>query len=394
MLMLTLLLGIQPVTTDLYLPALPALRLSLGASMATVQLTLSALILCFGAGQLVLGPLSDRVGRRPVLLFGLALYVVASVLGALAPSIEALIAWRSLQGLAMGAAVTCARSIVRDLYAPAEGTRVMSRAMTGLGVIAFAGPLVGGTIATWLDWRWALGTLSLFGAAALGFVALRYAETVPAFNRDATRLGPLLANAREILAHPTFGTYALLASATYGGLFTILASTSFVFIEIVGISQIGYGSCIATFSLAYTAGTVLCRRLLARHGVRRTVAIGGAISLAGGLGALALTLAHGPALWTLVPPLACYMVGHGIHQPCAQVGSVGPFREKAGTAAALSGFLMMATAFAVGLLLGRTLAGGSALPLPVGVAFFSLVIAVTAWTGVQRHGEAPAPAAA
>ncbi|HEV7915521.1 MAG TPA: MFS transporter, partial [Albitalea sp.] len=111
--MLTLLLGIQPITTDLYLPALPTLATQLNAGVGAAQLTLSALIICFGAAQLVCGPLADRFGRRPVLLSGLALYTLASVLSALAPSIDWLIGWRALQGAAMAAAVTCGRSIVR-----------------------------------------------------------------------------------------------------------------------------------------------------------------------------------------------------------------------------------------------------------------------------------------
>lgn len=143
---LTLLLGIQPVTTDLYLPALPMLARDLGTSASSAQFTLSALIICFGFGQLVCGPLADRFGRRPVLLVGLSLYTAASVLSAAAPSIGWLIVWRSLQGAAMAAAVTCGRSIVRDLYAPHDGARVMSRALTGLGFIAMISPLLGGLI--------------------------------------------------------------------------------------------------------------------------------------------------------------------------------------------------------------------------------------------------------
>ena len=124
-LLLALLLGIQPITTDLYLPALPALSQALGASMAQSQLTLSALLLAFGCAQLVLGPLSDRFGRKPILLWGLAAYVLAAVAGVMAPSIELLIVARTVQGAAMGAAVMCARAVVRDLYAPAAGARVM-----------------------------------------------------------------------------------------------------------------------------------------------------------------------------------------------------------------------------------------------------------------------------
>ncbi|HMT16757.1 MAG TPA: MFS transporter, partial [Ottowia sp.] len=134
--LLGLLLGIQPVTTDVYLPALPALQHELAASMSQVQLTFAGLLLAFGCSQLAWGPLSDRFGRRPVLLWGLFAYVLASLASTLAPRMDLLIAARVAQGAAMGAAVVCARAIVRDLYPPLEGARMMSRGLSGLGVIA------------------------------------------------------------------------------------------------------------------------------------------------------------------------------------------------------------------------------------------------------------------
>ena len=124
-LILSLLLGLQPITTDLYLPALPALTASFGAVPAQAQLTLTALLLAFGASQLFWGPLSDRVGRRRVLLIGLAGYTLAAVGSALAGSIEVMVFWRVLQGAFMGAGTVCARAIVRDLYPPQEGARAM-----------------------------------------------------------------------------------------------------------------------------------------------------------------------------------------------------------------------------------------------------------------------------
>ncbi|MFD2452130.1 MFS transporter [Ideonella paludis] len=134
---LALLLGLQPITTDLYLPALPLLARDLAAPMASVQLTMSALLLSFGMAQLVMGPLSDRFGRRPVLLGGLFLYSVASLGCALAPSIHTLIGLRALQGAGLAAAVVCARAMVRDLYEPHQGAQVMSKGLSGLGLIAF-----------------------------------------------------------------------------------------------------------------------------------------------------------------------------------------------------------------------------------------------------------------
>jgi len=391
--LLTLLLGIQPITTDLYLPALPTLQRELGASVNAAQWTLSVLVACFGAAQLVCGPLADRHGRRPVLLAGLALYTAASVMSAQAGSIAALIGWRALQGAAMAAAVTCARSIVRDLFEPHEGARVMSRALTGLGVIAMTSPIVGGLVVQWLHWRAALLVLALFGAATLALVALRFEETVPQRNPHATRLAPLLRNWSAVLANPAFRAWVALLCCTFGGLFFLLAGSSFVFIDVLGSSRVAYGVILATSSLAYIVGTWLCRRLLLRHGLRGAVRIGAWFSLAGGLSMAALSLAGVYSVWAIIVPQWLYAIGHGIHQPCGQAGAVGPFPEKAGTAASVSGFLMMVTASGVGFWLGRHL-HGTVFPVTLGIGAFSVVLAIVAWTLVQRHGDAHAAHAA
>jgi MFS transporter, DHA1 family, multidrug resistance protein len=161
-LLLALLLGLQPVTTDLYLPALPVLTQGFGASMVQAQLTLTALLLAFGISQLVWGPLSDKWGRRPVLLGGVGVYTASAIACILAPDIETLIVGRTLQGIAMGACVMAARAIVRDLYEPVQGAKIMSQALSGLGVIACTCVPVGGFLTDLLGWRWALSSLVLF----------------------------------------------------------------------------------------------------------------------------------------------------------------------------------------------------------------------------------------
>jgi MFS transporter, DHA1 family, multidrug resistance protein len=384
--MLTLLLGIQPVTTDLYLPALPTLQHELGASIGAAQFTLSALIIAFGFAQLVCGPLADRFGRRPVLLFGLSLYTLASLASAAATGIEALIAWRALQGAAMAAAVTCGRSIVRDLFEPAAGARMMSRALTGLGVIAVLAPLVGGVVVEAFGWHATLLVLAVFGAISLTDVALRLPETVPLRDRDATRPSRVLRNWAEVLGDPTFRAWALLSGCTFGGLFCMLAGSSFVFIRMFGVGRVQYGLILASISLAYICGTVWCRRLLLRHGLRGAVKRGAMFSLAGGTSMALLSLAGVHSVWAILLPQYLYAIGHGVHQPCGQAGAVGPFPEKAGTAASLSGFAMTLTALGVGLWLGLTL-DATVYPLTLCIGAFSVALAAVAWTLVQRHGE-------
>lgn len=387
---LALLLGLQPVTTDLYLPALPSLTAGFGAPMAQAQLTLTALLLAFGLSQLVWGPLSDRFGRRPILLWGLGAYAVSSVAAALAPSMEQLIVWRTVQGAAMGAAVMCARALVRDLYRPEDGARVMSKGLSGLGVIACISPPLGGLLSDAFGWRVALLALALAGTATLALVAWRFEETLKQRNPRALRPAVLMNTWANIVRHPTFWSYTLLATASYCGLFTFLAASSFVFIGLLGLSKTAYGLVMFGNSFVYILGTVVCRRLLPRLGVRRTVAVAGVCTLTGGTLLAGLQLAGVQSLWAIVVPAWLFMLAHGVHQPCSQSGAVGPFPHAAGAASALSGFFMMLGAFAMGGWLGLTLRTGehaSAWPLTLGMAFWSALIALTAWTLVQRFGD-------
>ncbi|MDD5325557.1 MAG: multidrug effflux MFS transporter [Polaromonas sp.] len=385
-LILSMLLGIQPVTTDLYLPALPALTRDLGASMPAAQLTLSALLLAFGTSQLIWGPLSDRFGRRPILLWGLAAYTLASIASTLAPSMALLIAWRVVQGAAMGAAVMCARAIVRDLYLPSEGARMMSRGLSGLGVLACVGAPLGGLLSDLFGWRAALMALAVFGACTLALVVLRFEETLRQKNLQALRPATLLRTWRGILGNPTFMAFSALSAASYGGLFTFLASSSFVFINVLELTKTQYGLVMFSMSFCYLAGTVVCRRLLPRFGVRKSIAVAGCLSLTGGtlMGALAWAGVRGT--WALVLPFYLFMLAHGVHQPCSQSGAIGPFPKSAGAASAMNGFLMMAVAFGMGSWLGTHM-DGTVLPLTRGVWFWSVLIAALAWSVVQKHGE-------
>lgn len=383
---LALLLSIQPVTTDLYLPALPGLTRDLSAPVAQAQLTLSALLLAFGLSQLAWGPLSDRFGRRPVLLWGLSLYTLASIGSAWSPNMDLLVVWRTLQGAAMGAVVVCARAILRDLYAPLAGARAMSRALTGLGVVACLSPPIGAVLSAAFGWRAALLAVTAYAVAALILVALRLPETHRRPNLRALQPATLLRTWGSVLQHPTFWAFSLLTTASYGGLFTFLAASSFVFIDVLGLSRTHYSLALFFSAFAYFCGTFLCRALLVRVGLRKTVALAGLLSLSGA-GTLLLLASLGvrhPV--ALLLPFYGFMVAHGMHQPCGQAGCVGPFPHAAGAASALNGLMMMVVAFAVGRWVGAHL-DGTIWPLVQGVAFWATVLATIAWTLVQQFGE-------
>lgn len=392
-LILSMLLGIQPVTTDLYLPALPALTEGFGAPMSQAQLTLSALLLAFGSSQLIWGPLSDRFGRRPILLWGLSAYTLASIGSTLAPSMALLIVWRIVQGAAMGAVVMCARAIVRDLYQPLEGARVMSKGLSGLGVLACVSAPLGGLLSELYGWRIALAALAVFGAATLALIGLRFEESLTQKNPNALQPATLLRTWLRIAQNPTFLAFSALTAASYGGLFTFLATSSFVFIKVLGLSKTGYGLVMFSMCFCYLTGTFICRRLLPRFGVRRSVAIAACLSLTGGTTMGVLALSGVQNVWAIMLPFYLFMLGHGVHQPCGQSGAVGPFPQAAGAASALNGFFMMLVAFAMGGWLGTHM-DGTVRPLTHGIWLWSVLIATAAWTVVQKYGEPAHEAAA
>jgi DHA1 family bicyclomycin/chloramphenicol resistance-like MFS transporter len=213
-----------------------------------------------------------------------------------------------------------------------------------------------------LSWHAALALVMGFGALALGLVFFTFQETVHRKNPQALHVRVLAKTWWHIVRHPTFVAFTSVSTASYGGLFTFLASSSFVFIGLIGLARWQYGLLLFSMAFTYILGTLLCRRLLVRFGVDRTVAIGGTLSLIGGGWLLLDAWLGWQTLVGLMGPFYLFVLAHGIHQPCGQSGAVGPFPKAAGAASALGGFLMMVAAFATGLWLGGA-KDGSALPM-------------------------------
>jgi len=225
--------------------------------------------------------------------------------------------------------------------------------------------------------------VALTGALTLAFVATSLPETLAVRNPQATRFRHLVVTWRLIAADPVFRAWALLVACTYGGLFTVLASSSFVFMDVLGLSPAAYGACMAGGSVSYIGGTLLCRRWIRRHGMAGTVARAGAFTLAAALGALLPVVFGVQSKWTVLVPYCVFAFGHGMHQPCGQAGVVAPFPRAAGAASALAGLLLALVAFGVGQWLGVAM-DGSVRPLAYGLAFWCALVCTVAWTLVQR----------
>jgi DHA1 family bicyclomycin/chloramphenicol resistance-like MFS transporter len=422
---LSLLLGLQPIATDLYLPALPQMQRELGWQPSATTWTLSALIMAFGLAQLVWGPVADRVGRRPVLLSGLGLFVLASGMTVASNTLVTMIAARALQGAALAASVVCGRAIIRDLYPPEDGARVMAKAMGGLGALALLGPLLGAQAALHGGWRVSLAIVGGFGALTWAYVFFKLPESWPAHRRThPTPWGELLSQWRHISAQPVFRAHSLLTASTYGGLYGYLALSAFVFIDTLQIGRARYGLLMASISLVYILGTLACRRVLGRSGLVATVRVAGRVSqaacacllaaalwqlglmhaahtLSGGADVGASTTAQASAqltayvpAWSLLPGMWLYAFAHGIHQPCGQTGVVSAFQRQAGAASALSGFVLSSCAVIVGALLSAWTAlpgfHDAFFPMTLGMALGAWVTSRMALGRVQRDGAPPA----
>ena len=343
-LLVTLLLGgltaTPPLAMDMYLPSLPEVTDSLHAPAATVQLTLTACLLGMALGQLVVGPMSDRWGRRRPLLAGLVVYVVATALCAVAPTVEFLVGFRLLQGLAGAAGIVIARAVVRDLYDGVAMARFFSTLMLIGGVAPIVAPLVGGQILRVTDWRGVFVVLTVVGALLAVLVWVRLPETLPAADRHTGGVGDALHSMRRLLADLPFTGYMLTGGFAFAALFAYISASPFVIQEIYGASP-------QTFSLLFgvnsvglvVVGQINGKVLVGRVGLDRVLGVGLLIVTAAAVALLLMaTGVFGEV--GLVPVAAALFVlmsAMGLTLPNAQSLALLRTRHSAGSASALLG---------------------------------------------------------
>ncbi len=365
--LLALLTAVGPMSVDFYLPSLPQIARVFGASVPQVQLTLSGYLLCFAVGQIVYGPISDHVGRKPVLLAALSLYVAVSLGCVFATSIEMLIALRCLQALGVAGAPVLARAIVRDLYHGVRAGRELARMGSITALAPVVAPSLGGVLQATFGWR-----ASFLGMAVLGFCAILLVrhllpETMKRRAQEPMSLRSIVAAYGAFIRHRTYCIYLSIVAASYGGLFAWISGSSFVLQDLYGLSPLVFGVVFAAATLGYGAGTLMAARLVNRIGIDRTIVCGGGALAAGGLAMVAAAAIGAASPIALALPMAIYLCGLGLAMPLAMAGALTPFPDRAGAASSLLGFLQQAAASAVGIVVGQTL-GASALALAVIIA--------------------------
>ncbi|CAL9540852.1 Bicyclomycin resistance protein [Streptomyces sp. enrichment culture] len=396
-LLVTLILGgltaTPPLAMDMYLPALPEVGEALHAPAATVQLTLTACLAGMALGQIVVGPMSDRWGRRRPLLAGLAVYVVATVLCALAPTAELLVAFRLAQGLAGAAGIVIARAVARDLYDGVAMARFFSTLMLISGVAPIVAPLVGGQILRVTDWRGVFVILTAVGILLGGIVWAKLPETLPPAERHGGGVREALGSMRTLLADRAFTGYMLAGSFAFASLFAYVSASPYVIQEIYGASPQTFSLLFGLNSIGLVAvGQINGKVLVGRVGLDRVLGIGLAVVIAAAAALLLMSLGvfGEVGLAPVAAALFVLMSAMGVTLPNTQTLALMRVRHAAGSASALLGtssFLVGAIASPLVGIAGED----TAVPMAV-VQLVAALVALACFAGMcrPRRGRATA----
>jgi len=363
LLILVALTALGEISTQLIIPSLGAIERVMAAQPGSAVLALSAFVAAFGLGQLLLGPLSDRIGRRPVLIAGLSLYLLASLWMLLAGSIGEFIAARMLQGLGACAALVLARAIVRDVWQAQAGPALALTVIGMLSAIAVS-PMIGGLLTAYAGWQAPILLALLIGTGALFAVLGLYRESNRHLDPRAGQLRSLAGNYADLLRSRSVQALALTLACTYGAMFAVIAGSSAVYIGLLGLSTAQYGMTFGAIVSGLIGGALFTQRMILRLGPEKIVGIGAALVLAGAVATLAIYRLFGLSLLGLSVPQVLVTLGGGMLLPAAVAGAVIPNAQRAGLAAGFMGFAQMAGATCSGVLLG-VLQDGTAWPMVI-----------------------------
>jgi len=359
--LLALLSAFTPLSIDMYLPALPVIAVDLRGTVGDIQLTLSAFMIAFGVGQIFYGPAGDRFGRRPVILGGLAVYILTSVGCAFAAAAGHLVILRFLQGLAACGGVVLARTMVRDLAERDQAARAMSLMMACTSIAPMLAPLIGGQILWFLGWRAIFWTLAAISVVALAAAYFRLPETLRPEYKQPLVLKSIVQRFGELLRHRAFMGYAFTSSFQFAALLSFLSGSPFVFIERYGVAPRSYGLIFGSLIVFMTIGSLLNahfaprigRGRILRYAVFVPLIAGAAAIVLGGIEARYGTIGMWPIVLCFAPQIATIsLIG-----PNSMAMALHRYPHMAGTASSLMGVMQFGLGALFGAVVGQTYDG-------------------------------------
>ena len=359
---------VSALAVDMSLPAFPALATDFTTSADHVQLTISFYLIGYAAGQLFCGPLSDRFGRRPVLLIGMTIYTISAFFCAFAPTIETMVALRLLQGFGGCVGVVVTRAAVRDYFSGSSLAQILSSVSAVQAIGPLVAPVIGGVLTSQLSWRWIFLVQAGFAAFIVVATWRGFAESLRARDPRALRPGHLLANYLTFFSEPRCIGHALVGACAFGGLFAVLSASPFVLIQLYGLSTEAYGFFFGASVSGYLIGSFGNRRLLHRGARSAALLRWGLTGLLAAAGTMLLfaTSQWGGTAGIMVPYFA-YCVAMSFVQPNTIAAAMEPLPHMAGTGASLMGATQMFSGAASGYLVNLFF-NGTGTPMGVGMA--------------------------
>lgn len=386
-LILGALTALGPFTIDLYLPAFPRIEGDLDVSTAAVQLTLTATTLGFALGQLLVGPWSDKVGRRLPLILATSVHVLASIGVALSPDISWLLAFRVLQGFGAAAGGVVAMATVRDLFGGYPLVRMLSRLALVTGIAPIAAPVIGSQLLLIMPWRGMFGVLAAYGVIIMVLAALFIVETLPPARRVEKGHSTLGERYRSLFTDRIFVGVAIIGGMTFSGLFAYLSASSFLFQDVYGLDPQGYGLLFAANSIGVVIGVQVSSRLAKYFGPAWILAGSTAVLLSSAVAIVVLELAGAGLLGTVIP-LWLFITACGFGFPCVQVLALTNHGREAGTAASVLGAMNFGLAGLISPVVGLF---GIADAVPMGtVMAITAAVAIASLWFIVRPRTVPA----
>ncbi|MCV6981048.1 multidrug effflux MFS transporter [Mycolicibacterium pulveris] len=383
-LVLGVMVALGPLTIDMYLPALPDIGEQLGVSSSVAQLTLTGTLAGLALGQLVVGPLSDSLGRRRPLMAGIALHMVASLLCLLAPNITVLGLARGLQGMGAAAAAVVAVAVVGDLFTESAAATVMSRLILVLGVAPVLAPSLGAAVLLKASWHWVFAALVVMAGALLVVAAFALPETLPVAHRRPLNVHGIAVTYRQLLRDMRFMGLVLVAAMSMSGLFAYIAGASFVLQGRYGLDQQVFALVFAAGAIALVGATQFNVVLLRRFAPRTIMLWALVAAAAAGVVFIGLAVADAGGLFGFLVPVWAILAAMGLVLPNAPAVALSRHPEASGTAAALLGAAQFGTGAAVAPLVG--ILGNNEIALSV-VMTVGMVVALFALAPALRGGS-------
>ncbi|HEX8012747.1 MAG TPA: multidrug effflux MFS transporter [Casimicrobiaceae bacterium] len=379
------LIALAPLAMDIYLASMPSMTRALSATPEQVQLTLSLYMYGWGATQIVVGPLTDRFGRKPALIAGLLLFIVASLASAASRTIEMLIAARVAQSVGMATVAVVPRAIVRDLYTGEDAARILSLMGIVLGIAPIVAPIIGSHLHVWFGWQSNFIFVAAYGAIALFCVIAAFPETIRSRDARATAPAVIAANYRRLLRSRRYIGYVLVAAFASSGLFAFLAGSAFVFVSVLGTGEEGFGFLFGAVMLGNLIGATVGSRLVVRLGIDRMLGYSTWLMLVAGIAVAALAWARVSHPLAIVAPMFLFMIALMTTMPQATAGGLSAFPEIAGSAASVLLFCQFVLASTAALIVGMTF-DGTERPMATTIAVATLAAFIAFRALVRQRG--------